>query len=772
APQAIEVALALENSFREPVDQKFLVELIDPQSRVKASTGRIQSVARGNPTINFNLPFDVAKLKESDRRQLPWYRLHYRLEPTDQTGAPAVDGLVSFSEITPDLFELRVAAAEMLHEGMRYQARVQAVHPITRKPTAGVRLDAVLTLETDDDGNGTKLPASGVTNAKGYTILFFDVPRRFPEFPHELRPAGGSLHVTGQRAALKVEVENQVLVDQFARMIVNTDKPIYQPGQSLHLRAVALSPTRRALAGQDVLFRIDDPENVNVFRDTVKSSNFGVASVDWPIPDNVRLGDYWIRVSLGSGEDSSLQTISVRISRYDLPNFTVAVQPDRKYYSPGQDAEVKVSADYLFGQPVTRGHVKVVREVEREWNYKEQKWDIEEGDKYEGETDANGVFKAKVKLDEYHGELADNEYRPFRDITFSAYFTDPTTNRTEQRRFDLRVTKDPIHVYVIRTGEADRLNPKLPLEFYVSTFYADGSPAKCQLSINARRERNSSTARLLMVRTNRYGLGKITGLRLPKDLISDEIKLVVEARDVHQNHGHAGEEFEFDDDKDEVRLETDKSLYRDGEPIVASITSSIPNQSVIVDVGQDAAVLISQTVRLSGGQASVSIPYRPEFKNRLTLAAYADFPDSRGQLSTRTVLYPRNQELKIEAQTIAQTYRPGDEAAINFRVRGPDGSKASALGLTIVDQAVEERFRTDSEFGRSYGFNRTLNGMLGLDEQMSGVTLRDLQRLDMSKPLPAGMDLVAEVLLTQSQSYRPSFFDGESFETHAQAAFG
>jgi len=44
APQAIEVALALENSFHEAVDRKFLIELIDPQSRVRARTSRIQSV--------------------------------------------------------------------------------------------------------------------------------------------------------------------------------------------------------------------------------------------------------------------------------------------------------------------------------------------------------------------------------------------------------------------------------------------------------------------------------------------------------------------------------------------------------------------------------------------------------------------------------------------------------------------------------------------------------------------------------------------------------
>jgi len=56
------------------------------------------------------------------------------------------------------------------------------------------------------------------------------------------------------------------------------------------MRTLALSPTRHALANQDVIFRVDDPENTNVFSDTVKSSRFGVASVDWLIPENARLG--------------------------------------------------------------------------------------------------------------------------------------------------------------------------------------------------------------------------------------------------------------------------------------------------------------------------------------------------------------------------------------------------------------------------------------------------------------------------------------------------
>src|SRR5206468_11327303 len=130
--------------------------------------------------------------------------------------------------------------------------------------------------------------------------------------------------------------------------------------------------------------------------------------------------------------EDSYGATTVKISRYDLPNFTVNVKPDRAYYLPEQDATVTVNADYLFGQPVKRGHVRVVRETERHWNYREQKWDIEEGEKYEGEADERGVFTANINLAKEMNELLKEDYSRFHDLTYAAYVTDPTTNRTEQ----------------------------------------------------------------------------------------------------------------------------------------------------------------------------------------------------------------------------------------------------------------------------------------------------------------------------------------------------
>jgi len=190
----VDVALALENSLATVVDQRVQLELIDPQNRIRTSLERRESIDRGRPTLHLVLPYDISKLPAEDRRQLLWYRLHYRLTSTQEPFTVAAEGFVSLSEVA-DFFQVRVAAAQMAHEAMRYQARVQTTHPLTQKPAAGVRIDALLTLETDDGGKGVKLAASGITDSRGYALLFFDLPARFPEFPHNLRPAGGSIKV-------------------------------------------------------------------------------------------------------------------------------------------------------------------------------------------------------------------------------------------------------------------------------------------------------------------------------------------------------------------------------------------------------------------------------------------------------------------------------------------------------------------------------------------------------------------------------------------------
>ncbi len=760
--EPVEVQLAVENSSGQSLNATVQLELLDPQDSVVAKSSSTQTISPGDQSLKLFIPFSLTSLKDNERRELLWYRLRYRVN--EQTS-----GIVSISQ-SPDLFELSVMTSEMAREGSTYHVRVNASHPITHKPAAKVAVSGELLLE--DDNRSVKLHAAKNTDSEGYALLDFVLPPRFPQFPHTLQPAGGEVKLIGRRGALVAETEGQVIVDQFARTLITPDKPIYQPGQTMHVRALMFTPSRRALANQNIVIRICDPEDVTVFRNVVTSSRFGIATADWSIPENTRLGDYRIWVGVDGEDENNQHYYNVRISRYDLPNFSVSVDPDRSYYLPGQNAIVHVRADYLFGKPVSRGHVRVVRETEREWNYREQKWDIEEGDKYEGQTDASGSFTAKIDLAGDHEDLSDYYYRGYKDVTYTAYFTDPTSNRTEQRRFDLRVTKQPIHIYVIQNYNFWNHNRTLPLNFYLSTFYADGSPARCKvnLTLTAAAEEGKSVATL---RTNRYGLAKASDIRFPRELRDlDKLTLKVSAVDANGRKGSQEENVSLSDDP-EIHVKTDKTIYRPGEPVNALVTSNVSDQTLFVDLARDGAVLRTERVQMHDGRVLVTFPYRSDFKNVMSVAAYSHAPESRRMGDAQSVLYPQNLELKVKAQPSQASYRPGDDAQINLSVQAPQArTQESALGVVVIDKAVDERFRSAQEFGEGfYTLNDSLQRFLGTDEQLSGVTMRDLQRLDSTKFISPDLELVAEVLLSQQSHYSPQFYGGDQYETDQIGVF-
>src|SRR5205814_10390621 len=105
--------------------------------------------------------------------------------------------------------------------------------------------------------------------------------------------------------------------------------------------------------------------------------------------------------------------------------------------------------------------------------------------------------------------------------------------------------------------------------------------------------------------------------------------------------------------------------------------------------------------------AELVIQYEKEFQNDVTFKAFAmKRGDEKSGIAygTRTVIYPKDNELKLKLGLDKQEYRPGQEAHANFDARTADGKRAeSSLGVVILDRAVEERIRTDSDFGGSTG---------------------------------------------------------------------
>ncbi|HEV2705911.1 MAG TPA: alpha-2-macroglobulin family protein [Pyrinomonadaceae bacterium] len=798
------VSLPLTNGTGKALPARARVELLDPEGKPVAYAEQETHLRRGTTQLSLRLTRAFANLSHEARRRIPWFRVHYRVAPVKDAQASAegdaladapapsddvVEGIVSLSEVTPSLFELRVAAPGRVREGGLYRARVCATNPVTARPVAGVRVEAEIEIDGDDDDEQKSAPpkASGVTGADGYASLDFTLPPNLTDDAIEL-------HVSGMLGDLKLKEEADIYVAREASIWLSTDKPLYQPGQTLHVRALVFDPARRAVRIEKATLKIEDPEGATVFRTEVATSRFGIASADWQIPESARLGAYNVELLIDEDErfGESRGVASVKINRYELPNFAVTVKPDKGYYLPGEQAEVEVRADYLFGQPVKRGRVRVVREMERRWNYAEQKWETDEGEKYEGETDDAGRFLARINLADAHEELGEEDYKRFSDLRYAAYFTDPTTNRTEQRRFDLRVTKDAIHVYTLTRGSSYYRNANAPLDFYITAFYADGAPAACEVSIAENFGRTTveqssagntveritqdvAPRTLRTVRTNNYGLAKVSGLRLsPHDTEANrEVFLGLVARDATGRTGRQTINFWHSEDYS-LEVEPVRTLLRPGDPIEARLKSSATEDTVTVELLRDGRTLRSQVVRLRDGAGAVSFPYSNDFTDKLTIVATSTSGATGNNWdygSTAVVLYPVVRALSLDVQLAQAIYRPGAEAQADFRVRSPEGgAKETALGVVVFDRAVEERARTDQDFGSGTGFYGGLSRLLGYDESLAGITLRDLQRLDTSKPVSTELDLVADILLRDAgEPLR--VFGGRGYESNPQAVF-
>ena len=770
------ITLKLTNSTHAAISAHIKLELVSPKNELAATADRDTQLPAGATRVKIEIPASSESAFNSSASigALLWYRLRYTITPADSSVA-TVTGIQSTGAAIPTLFELHVAAPPFVNPGGRYAARVQAVQPVTGLPVRGVSLQA--SLEVDSETGDSDLSRVATTNRRGFANLFFTMPQVSVDEDDTV-----DLSVTGKLGDFSASAYSSIPVSGAPRISLSTDKGLYQPGQTLHIRLMAFNDNHSATQNKSVEIRVNDPDDTLVFRTSVTTSRFGIASTDWQIPENLRLGSYTVLAIPPDGDaNSAYDRTNVNITRYDLPTFSVSAAPDKTFYLPGQNAEVTVRANYLFGEAVAKGHVRVTREEEREWNFKLQKWACKERESYEADTDSRGQFVAKIDLSAKHASLHDADYERFEDLHYAAYFTDSSTGKTEQRRFDLRISKNPIHVYVFQSRQSTSSGE--PLDFYVSTDYADGKPAKCDVDVSwfpnvgtqeKSRDLLAIQQPLMHLRTNQYGLAKVRSLKLPYTAKRTEIDLSLRAHDHKGAFGDHVESMELNE-YPWIRVVTDKSLYAPGESVHLEITASAPDQIVFVEATHRGHVLASKELHLSGKSGEIEFLANDNFENYVSFQAYA-FPPAVGDsyrnddppAGSRTVLFPKNRDLNLDVRLEKTTYRPGEQATANIRVTTLDSANSeSALGLVVVDKSVEERQRSGEDFGRSGGFYDFIS-RFGNSDEIGGVRASDLEKLDMSKPVPDGLDLAAEALLLEVGAIRPNVFT--SSENHPSPA--
>jgi 5-hydroxyisourate hydrolase-like protein (transthyretin family) len=536
------------------------------------------------------------------------------------------------------------------------------------QPVAGAQVK--VSLQADQ---GPAVPLfEGQTDETGSLPVQFHVPAE--------TPSEAQLVVETQSPAGKDRVEQPVTIQRDYRLLLTSDKPLYQPGQSIHMRALALSTLDLTPArGATIDFLVEDPKGNKVFRQSVTASDFGVAAADFTLADLVNQGDYKLSVSIA--DTRSEKTVEVR--PYVLPKFGVTLSTDRSFYLPGQRVEGVVQADYFFGKPVALSEVQVVGSV----------WDVERTVVVDlhGQTDENGTYEFSFDLPDYFAGsgLESGQAQFALEVTVV-----DQTDHPEQTSQVLPIAAQPLVIEAV--AESGTLKPGMENIVYILTSYPDGRPAPTRLTVSV--DGGTPTE----VSSGEFGLAEFTFTPQGYHVLD------IFAQDEAGSSASRQVDFEAEYGSDSVLLRADRAAYVVGETMNLVAFTSVASGDIYLDIVKAGQTLSTRSERVVNGQAEFAIDVSPEMYGTLELHAYRVLLDGGIVRDTRLAVVDAPNDLSITVSADKDTYLPGETASVSFQTdeTGGQGSGGAgvqtALGVAIVDESVFALQRQDPGFAKLY----------------------------------------------------------------------
>jgi len=631
------------------------VEVLDPEDDV---LGRAQRDLKINGRAG-RWKEEIRLEKPLALEDLVWHRLRYRFEYDDRK-MDALQGEESISQI------LRRPVMHILGQQCYFAGGQAAVRVIVtdaeNQPIAGRASVQIELLEPD--GKPHVLFQGGL-NRRGTTEAQFHLPTGLT--------GAYQLHYVAETAIGTTEFSQNVQLEDKVSILLTTEKPLYQPGQTIHARALALNRADHEAAGKRKLtFEVEDSRGNKVFKKATETDEYGVASAEFSLADEVNLGAYHLRALMGDADaPTNTAEIAINVERYALPKFKVAVElaeegkKHKRSFQPGDHVIGKVRANYFFGKPVDNAEV----------NLKASALDVAlfEAASAHGKTDADGVYRFDIRLPNYFAgrPLSHGAARVLIEATVK-----DSASHAETRGEPITVSDSPILLTAIPEGGT--LVPHLENQVFILASYPDGSPAKSDIKVQTRGRAEQVTS------TDDGGVA-VAYVR------PDEGKqaLEIEATDRDGNRASSKVELDARDGDEQILLRTERAVYRAGDVIHLSVYSTKAHGAVYVDIVKDGQTVLTHDLDVENGRAELSVPATSEMSGTLDLGAYLFGPDARPIGDHRLIFVQPADELKIESAADAKSYKPGSDARIQFRVTNSHGQGVhAAMGLQVVDEAV------------------------------------------------------------------------------------
>lgn len=555
------------------------------------------------------------------------------------------------------VFSLQYPAVDAVEAGSRFTVRFTAVRPGSGAPIAGVKI--VIEGLSDGLSSGKMLAYTDAQGAAAFTLR-----------------ASSKAEGT-QSIMLRAEKDGWVYADQVtfgigreARAFLQTDKPLYQPSQTVHIRALVFKAfQKKPDAGRPVTVLVSDPKDNKVFRKELKANPYGAVWTDFSLADEVILGTY--KITLLDTAGTAFAERTVEVSRYVLPKFKLTLTPDRSFYKPGERARLTVSARYFFGKPVAGGTVKVTvsQFIDSLVPFGE----------HEVKLDARGEGTLEATLpNRFYGTPFD-QGKAF--VLWEASAED-TAGQQVQATLSTPVVPDPVAIHLITEAGPAGSKPGLSNRLYFILNDPLGGPLALPVRITFEQDGRTRQA---SVQSNPYG---VAAWETPV-LTANPCTLTLRTQAGDGTPVVKTFSLTAEGGAEAIVVRTTEAQVRAGETLSAFILASKREGTAYWDLLKDGQVMLAGMGKLKDGRFHFSFPSSPDFVGNCLLRAYTY--DAKGNLlhhQAPFIVAPPS-DLTVNASFDKPEYRPGGTAtALISLTDGHGAPKRGALGAFIVDEAV------------------------------------------------------------------------------------
>ncbi|XP_054246101.1 alpha-2-macroglobulin-like protein 1 [Indicator indicator] len=190
-----------------------------------------------------------------------------------------------------------------------------------------------------------------VENPGTFQCITFQVPEFTPTnrddplsqtesvvFLHVLIHSGDNVLFEGRKKVLVKPQKNAILVE--------TDKGIYKPGETVKFRIVNLDEDLKVIKKEYSQIWLEDPELNRIAEWRNVKSRHGIVDLSFPLASEALLGEYTITVHPYMAQ----KTFSV--DEYVLQKFEIAIEHPPFITTVDEEFQLKVCGKYTYGKPV------------------------------------------------------------------------------------------------------------------------------------------------------------------------------------------------------------------------------------------------------------------------------------------------------------------------------------------------------------------------------------------------------------------------------------